>query len=119
MNSNGSDGSNGSPRKVPPFPHCGERYVLKLFVTGSTARSLRAITNIKRICERHLAGRYNLEVIDVYQRPRLARAEQIVAAPTLVKVLPLPLRKLIGDLADTDRTLIGLGLEPAGPAQTD
>lgn len=112
--------SNGSSRNFDPFRRQRrERYVLKLFVAGSTSRSLRAITNIKRICERRLAGRYNLEVIDVYQRPRLAKTEQIVAAPTLVKVLPHPLRKLIGDLADTDRTLIGLGLEPSVAAQIE
>jgi circadian clock protein KaiB len=87
-----------------------EQYLLRLFVTGATSRSLRAITNIRRICEEHLGGRYKLEVVDVYQRPQLAKTEQIIAAPTLVKLLPLPLRKLIGDLADTERTLLGLDL---------
>ena len=111
---------NGSPPKSPAVSRpSAERYILKLFVTGSTLRSVRAIANIKRICERHLRGQYSLQVIDVYQRPQLARTEQIVAAPTLVKVLPLPLRKLIGDLADTDRTLIGLGLDPAAPIPID
>lgn len=89
-----------------------EQYVLRLFVSGTTKRSLRAIKNIKRICDGHLSGRYDLQVIDIYQNPRVASTEQIVAVPTLIKVLPLPLRQLIGDLADTDRTLIGLGLNP-------
>lgn len=88
-----------------------EQYLLRLFVTGTTPRSLRAITNIKRICEEHLKGRYTLEVVDVYQQPALAKSEQIIAAPTLVKLLPSPLRKMIGDLANTDRTLLGLDLQ--------
>jgi circadian clock protein KaiB len=89
-----------------------EQYLLRLFVTGTTPKSLRAITNIKRICEEHLKGRYTLEVVDVYQQPMLAKTEQIIAAPTLVKLLPSPLRKMIGDLANTDRTLLGLDLHP-------
>ncbi len=110
---------NGRSRKARDTSRLNgqEHYILKLFVTGTTVKSLRAITNIKRICEVHLAGRYNLEVIDVYQRPRLAKTDQIIAAPTLVKVLPLPLRKMIGDLTNTDRTLIGLGLDPAARTQ--
>ncbi|HZQ45774.1 MAG TPA: circadian clock KaiB family protein [Verrucomicrobiae bacterium] len=91
-----------------------EHYFLRLFVTGTTPKSLRAITNIKRICEEHLKNRYSLEVVDVYQQPLLAKTEQIIAAPTLVKLLPFPLRKLIGDLANTDRTLLGLDLRPKG-----
>ncbi len=91
-----------------------ERYLLRLYVTGSTPRSTRAIANIRAICEDHLKGRYELEVIDVFQQPVLARGEQIVAAPTLIKRLPLPLRRFIGDMADTDRLLIGLDLRPRG-----
>ncbi len=87
-----------------------ERYVLRLYVTGATPRSLRAIENIKRICEEHLHGRYSLEVVDVYQQPVLAKGQQIVAAPTLIKHLPLPLRRFIGDMANTDRILLGLDL---------
>jgi circadian clock protein KaiB len=87
-----------------------ERYVLRLYVTGATPRSLRAIENIKRICEEHLKGRYSLQVVDVYQQPVLAKGEQIVAAPTLIKYLPSPLRKFIGDMANTDRILLGLDL---------
>ena len=94
------------PRAKKPAPH----YVLKLYVTGATPRSTRAIRNIQRICEEHLKGRYTLEVIDIYQRPTLADGEQIIAAPTLIKKLPLPLRRMIGDMSDTDRMLVGLDL---------
>jgi circadian clock protein KaiB len=87
-----------------------ERYVLKLYVTGATGRSLRAIANIKAICEQYLKGRYELEVVDVYERPEVLREDQIVAVPTLVKKLPLPLRLLVGDLSATTQVLHGLGL---------
>ena len=87
-----------------------ERYVLRLYVSGMTLRSLRAIANIKKICEEHLSGRYELEVVDIYQQPELAKTEEIVAAPTLIKNLPLPLRKFIGDLSDTERLIVGLNL---------
>ena len=76
-----------------------EHYVLRLYVVGMTPNSLRAIANIKEICENHLQGRYELEVIDIYQKPVLAQGEEIIAAPTLVKELPLPLRKFIGDMS--------------------
>lgn len=89
-----------------------EKYVLRLYVAGTTARSSNAILNIKKICEEHLKGRYELEVIDIYQQPTLAKGEQIVAAPTLVKKLPLPLRKFIGSMQDVDRILVGLDLKP-------
>jgi circadian clock protein KaiB len=91
-------------------PQIGERYVLRLYVTGMTPRSTEAFEAIKAICEQHLQGRYELEVIDIYQRPALARDEQIIAAPTLVKKLPLPLRRLIGNLSDKERVLLGLDL---------
>jgi circadian clock protein KaiB len=89
-----------------------EKYCLRLYVTGSTPKSIRAITNIKKICEEHLKGRYSLQVVDIYQQPVLARGEQIIAAPTLVKESPLPLRKFIGDMTDSDRILVGLDLPP-------
>jgi circadian clock protein KaiB len=89
-----------------------EKYVLRLYIAGLTPRSQRAITNIKKICEENLHGRYDLEVIDVYQQPVLAKGEQIIAAPTLIKRLPLPLRKFIGDLSDSERILLGLDLRP-------
>lgn len=84
--------------------------ILSLYITGITPKSTRAIKNIKSICEHHLKGRYQLEVIDIYQQPELAQQEQIVAAPTLIKQLPLPLRKLIGDMSDESRVLAGLGI---------
>ena len=89
-----------------------QNYVLRLFVTGMTPRSTEAIAAIKAICEQHLTGRYDLEVIDIYQRPELATEAQIIAAPTLVKQLPEPLRRLIGNLSDQERVLIGLDLNP-------
>lgn len=87
-----------------------ERYVLRLFVAGMNPNSIRAIENIKHICETYLAGRYQLDVIDVYQQPILAKDGQIVAAPTLIKELPPPLRKLVGSMSDTDRVLVGMDL---------
>jgi circadian clock protein KaiB len=90
-----------------------ERYVLRLYVTGSTPRSSKAIRNIRALCEEHLQGRYDLEVIDIHQQPVLARGEQIIAAPTLIKKLPAPLRKVVGDLSNTERVLMGLDLRPA------
>ncbi len=87
-------------------------YVLRLYVTGMTPKSTLAVTNIKKICEDHLAGRYSLEVIDLYKRPTLADGEQIIAAPTLLKKLPLPLRRFIGDMSDTEKLVVGLDLRP-------
>jgi len=88
-----------------------EKYVLRLYVTGLTPKSTLAITNVRKICEEHLAGRYELDVIDIYQQPKLAEGEQIIATPTLIKKLPLPLRKLIGDMSDTERFLVGIDLK--------
>lgn len=88
------------------------KYVLRLYVAGINPRSSAAIRSITEICEEHLQGRYELQVIDIYQQPTLAKGEQIIAAPTLIKKLPLPLRRFIGDLADTDRILVGLDLRP-------
>lgn len=85
-------------------------YVLKLYVTGTTPASARAVANIKRICEEYLQGRYKLEVIDLYQQPALAKGEQIIAAPTLIKKLPPPLRRVIGDMSDSERVLVGMDL---------
>ncbi len=87
-----------------------ETYVLRLYVTGMTPQSVRAITNIKKTCEERLQGRYELEVVDLYQKPELAKGEQIIAAPTLIKKLPLPLRRIIGDMSKTERVLVGLDL---------
>jgi circadian clock protein KaiB len=87
------------------------KYVLRLYVSGSTLKSALAVENIKRICEQHLKNRYDLEVIDIYQQPNLAREEQIVAVPTLIKRLPLPLRRLVGDLSNLKTVLVGLDLK--------
>jgi circadian clock protein KaiB len=87
-------------------------YRLRLFVTGTTPKSARAIQNIRTICEEHLQGRYDLEVVDIYQHPERVKADQIVVTPTLVKQIPLPLRKLIGDLSDTARVLAALDIVP-------
>ncbi len=92
-----------------------KKYILKLYVAGITPKSTRAIENVKRVCEEHLGDRCELEIIDIYQQPILAKGEQIIAAPTLVKKLPLPLRKLIGDLSNTERILVGLDLKPKKP----
>lgn len=87
-----------------------EKYVLRLYVTGMTPRSTQAIARINVICEQYLAGRYDLEVVDIYQQPTLAKGEQIIATPTLIKKLPIPLRRIVGDLSNTERVLLGLGL---------
>ena len=88
-----------------------EKYVLRLYVTGMTPKSTRAISNLKKLCEEHLGGRYELQVIDIYQQPALAKGEQIIAAPTLIKELPLPLRRLIGDMSNTEKMLLGLDMK--------
>jgi circadian clock protein KaiB len=95
-----------------PVPAAAQPYVLRLYVTGKTPSSVRAIAGVREICERYLPGRYNLQVIDIYQQPALAEADQIIVAPTLVKKSPGPLRKVIGDLSDRGRILLGLDLCP-------
>ena len=87
-------------------------YTLRLYVIGTSPQSVRAINNVKNICEEHLQGRYDLEVIDLYQQPQLAQGEQIIASPTLIKKLPLPLRRVIGDMSNEERVLVGLDLRP-------
>ena len=96
-----------------------EKYVLRLYVAGTTPRSQEAIRSITEICEEHLAGRCDLQVIDLYQQPVLAKGEQIIAAPTLIKKLPAPLRKLIGSMADKEKVLVGLDLRPKPQRRTD
>ncbi len=88
------------------------QYVLRLYVAGVTRRSVAAIRSITDICEEYLKGRYSLEIIDIYKQPTLAKGEQIIAAPTLIKQLPIPLRKLIGDMANKEKVLVGLDLRP-------
>ena len=97
----------------------GERIELRLYVAGQTSRSLAAIDNLRRICEQKLKGRYTIEVIDLVQTPQLARADQIVAIPTLVKKLPPPLRRIIGDLSNSERVLIGLDIRPVDSTGAD
>jgi circadian clock protein KaiB len=87
-----------------------EKYILRLYVTGMSLRSIKAIENVKKICEENLRGRYELEVVDVLQQPEYVKKEQLLAAPTLIKKLPLPLRRLIGDMSNKDRVLVGLDL---------
>lgn len=89
-----------------------KKFVLRLYVSGATSRSSRAIENIRNFCEEHLKGRYELEIIDIYQQPELLEKDQVVAAPTLIKQLPLPLRKLIGDMSDREKILVGLNIKP-------
>jgi circadian clock protein KaiB len=87
-------------------------WVLKLYIAGQTPRSLAAISNLHRICEEHLAGRYRIDVVDLLVNPRLAEGDNIIAIPTLVRTLPEPFRKIIGDLSDTEKALVGLQLKP-------
>ena len=87
---------------------------LRLYVAGQTPKSLVAFANLKRICEKHLQGKYEIEVVDLLENPQLAKGDQILAIPTLVRKLPLPVRKIIGDLSNTERVLVGLDLRPGG-----
>jgi circadian clock protein KaiB len=89
-----------------------ERWDLRLYVAGQTEKSVRAFANLKKLCEEHLPGQYHIEVIDLLCDPKLARGDQIIALPTLVRKLPEPVRKIIGDLSNTERVLVGLDLRP-------
>ena len=89
-----------------------ERYLLRLYIAGVTPKSRVAMDNVKRLCEEHLKGRYELDIVDMYQQPKLAKGEQIIAVPTLIKKLPVPLRKLIGDMSDEEKFLVGMDLKP-------
>jgi circadian clock protein KaiB len=102
--------SNGRAPKTRAGLEHKATYLLRLYVTGTTGRSVRAIQNVRRICEEHLKGLYELEVVDLYKNLPLARGDQIIAAPTLIKRLPAPLRRLIGDMSDEQRVLVGLDL---------
>ena len=98
-----------------PMGGAPETWELRLYTAGQTPKSIQAFNNLKRICEEHMPGRYHIEVIDLVQNPRLAKEDQIVAIPTLVRKLPEPLRRIIGDLSDTERALVGLQLRPRLP----
>ena len=87
------------------------RYILRLYITGQTPRSLRSIENLRQLCEKYLKDQFDLEIIDIYQQPALAAEGQIIAAPTLIKTMPLPLRRLVGDFSDQDRVVLGLDLK--------
>ena len=89
-----------------------EKWELRLYTAGQSPKSIAALANLKRVCEEHLAGRYSIEVVDLLKNPRLAKDHEIIAIPTLVRKLPEPLRRLVGDLSDTERTLVGLQLRP-------
>jgi len=89
-----------------------ERWDLRLYVAGPTPRAVRALENLKRLCTEHLGGKYSIEVIDLLKTPALAKGDQIIAVPTLVRKLPVPVRNIIGDLSDTEKVLIGLDLRP-------
>ncbi len=90
---------------------------LRLYVAGSTAKSVAALANLRKVCDEYLAGKYRIEIVDLLENPRLARGDQIVAIPTLVRKLPEPIRKIIGDLSNTDRLLVGLQLRPQGSTE--
>lgn len=112
------NGSPQQPRSLQEIAenegsHRGEVWELRLYVAGQTPRSVAAFANLKKICEDHLAGRYNIEVVDLVKHPQLAAGDQILAIPTLVRKLPQPLRKIVGDLRDTERALVGLQLRPS------
>ena len=110
-----SGSANSNDRQAPMDRSPGadnEFYELRLYVAGQTPKSITAFANLKRICEEHLAGKYSIEVIDLMEKPQLAQGDQIFAIPTLVRKLPEPIRKIIGDLSDKERTLVGLDLIP-------
>lgn len=102
-----------SPQSRRPIEARAEVYNLRLYVAGQSPKSLAALSNLRRICEQHLAGQYRLEVVDLLEKPQLAAGDQILAIPTLVRSIPPPLKKIIGDLSNTERVLIGLDVEPA------
>ncbi len=102
------------PEQSPEGDPDPEQYHLRLYVAGQTAKSLAAMANLKRVCEEHLAGRYEIEVIDLLINPKLAAGDQILAIPTLVRKLPAPLKRIIGDLSNTDKVLVGLDIRPRG-----
>ena len=102
----------------PPAVQSDESQVLRLYIAGQTPRSIAAFANLKKICEEHFAGRYRIEVIDLVQNPQLAAGDQILAIPTLGRKLPSPMKKIIGDLSDAERTLVGLDLRPSNGGQS-
>ncbi|MFO7460219.1 MAG: circadian clock KaiB family protein [Desulfatiglandales bacterium] len=107
-------GNTPGGRKKLDMPETSEGvWILRLYVAGQTAKSIAAFANLKKICEEHLAGKYRIEIVDLLKNPKLAKGDQILAIPTLVRQLPPPVKKLIGDLANTERVLVGLDIQPA------
>jgi circadian clock protein KaiB len=106
--------SNSESSPLPEGPWDTDMFELRLYVAGQSPRSVRALENLRKVCDEHLSGRYHVEVIDLLLNPALARGDEIIAVPTLVRKLPQPIRKIIGDLSDTDRVLVGLQLRPQG-----
>jgi circadian clock protein KaiB len=109
--------TNKASRQAPATPQ-KDFWQLRLYVAGQTPKAIAAFSNLKKICEQHLAGKYHIEVVDLLQNPGLAEGDQILAVPTLVRKLPEPIRKIIGDLSNTERVLVGLDLRPRTPPQT-
>ncbi len=112
---NAGDQERAEQKRFPDadeFRDAADVWQLRLYVAGRSAKSMAAFSNLKKICEEHLAGRYNIEVVDLLEHPQLAAGDQIVAIPTLVRKLPEPLRKIVGDLRNTEKTLVGLQLRP-------
>lgn len=107
--------SSSLPEQDPAGDPDPGHYHLRLYVAGQTTKSLAAMTNLKRVCEEHLVGRYEIEVIDLLVNPKLAAGDQILAIPTLVRKLPAPLKRIIGDLSNTDKVLVGLDIRPRAP----
>jgi len=110
MSNEDRNGRDASPEADESSASTTEQWELRLYTAGQTPKSILAFNNLKRICEEHMPGRYQIEIVDLMRNPRLAKEDQIVAIPTLVRKLPQPLRKIIGDLSDTERTLVGLQL---------
>lgn len=108
MNTTPQENASASARQAEPEL----AWELRLYVAGQTARSLAAFENLKKICEEHLAGQYHIEVIDLLEQPQLAKGDKIIAIPTLVRKLPVPIRRIIGDLSNTEKVLVGLDLRP-------
>lgn len=99
-------------KHAPESPASADHWTLRLYVAGQTPRSLAALANLKRLCDEYLSKRYSIEVVDLVENPQLARGDQILAIPTLVRKLPVPMHKIIGDLSNTERVLVGLDLRP-------
>jgi circadian clock protein KaiB len=104
--------------KTKAKPEAAETWNLRLYIAGQTPKSVTALANLKRICDEHLAGRYSIEVVDLLKNPQLARGDQILAIPTLIRKLPEPLKRIIGDLSNTERALVGLDLKPTDSTGT-